>query len=110
MKKKQPFPICISEEKIEDHMNLLLIKKEEKQHYVLIKISINSCITKLKIKQKKTFLYVLFNNHKEDCITSLVCKLCLSYNLKENKLHQLTVSNKLLSLQRSSLCGALRAL
>ena len=37
--------------------------------------------------------------HKNDM--SLVCKLCLSYNLKENKLNQLTVSNKLLSLKKN---------
>ena len=34
---KQPYPIHISEETFEDQMNLLLITKDEKKHYVLIK-------------------------------------------------------------------------
>ena len=34
---KQPFPIHISKETFEDQMNLLLITKDEKKHYVLIK-------------------------------------------------------------------------
>ena len=33
----QPFPIHISKETFEDQMNLLLITKDEKEHYVLIK-------------------------------------------------------------------------
>ena len=33
----QPFPIHISKETFEDQMNLLLIIKDEKKHYVLIK-------------------------------------------------------------------------
>ena len=33
----QPFPIHISEETFEDQMNLLLITKDEKKHYILIK-------------------------------------------------------------------------
>ena len=34
---KQPYPIYISKEKYEDHMELLLITKDENKHYVLIK-------------------------------------------------------------------------
>ena len=34
---EQPFPIHISEEKFKDQMNLLLITKDEKRHYLLIK-------------------------------------------------------------------------
>ena len=34
---KQPYPICISKEQYEDHMELLLITKDENKHYVLIK-------------------------------------------------------------------------
>ena len=34
---KQPFPIYVSKEKFEDQMNLLLITKGEKKHYVPIK-------------------------------------------------------------------------
>lgn len=34
---KQPFPIYVSKEKFEDHMELLLITKSENKHYVLIK-------------------------------------------------------------------------
>ena len=35
--KGQPFPIHISKEEFEDEMNLLLIAKDEKRHYVLYK-------------------------------------------------------------------------
>ena len=34
---KQPYPVYISKEKFEDHMELLLITENEKNHYVLIK-------------------------------------------------------------------------
>ena len=34
---KQPYPIYISKEQYEDHMELLLITKDENKHYVLIK-------------------------------------------------------------------------
>ena len=34
---EQPFPIHISKKTFEDQMNLLLITKDEKKHYVLIK-------------------------------------------------------------------------
>ena len=34
---RQPFPIHISKETFEDQMNLLLITKDEKKHYILIK-------------------------------------------------------------------------
>ena len=36
-RKGQPYPIHISEEKFKDQMNLLLITKDEKRHYVLIR-------------------------------------------------------------------------
>ena len=41
----QPFPIHISKETFEEQMNLLLITKDEKKHYVLIKTLTHSCIT-----------------------------------------------------------------
>ena len=34
---KQPYPIYVSKEKFEDHIELLLITKDENKHYVLIK-------------------------------------------------------------------------
>ena len=37
----EPFPIHISKETFEDQMNLLLITKDEKKHYVLIKVSLS---------------------------------------------------------------------
>ena len=36
-KEKQPYPIHISKKTFEDQMNLLLIREDEKKHYVLIK-------------------------------------------------------------------------
>ena len=50
--KGQPFPIRISKEKFENQMNLLLIAKDEKRHYVLIKTLTCSCTTKQNTKIK----------------------------------------------------------
>ena len=58
---KQPFPIHIFKETFEDQMNLLLITKGNRNHYVLIK-DFNAFMfnqTKNKNKNKKTFLHVL---------------------------------------------------
>ena len=37
MKKRQPYPIYITKEKFEKHMDLLLITEGENKHFVLIK-------------------------------------------------------------------------
>ena len=74
---KLPYPIYISEEKFEDHIELLLITKDENQHYVLIKDFNKFMYQQTKHKERKHFcMHCLqcfsservLNNHKENCI------------------------------------------
>ena len=53
--KGQPFPIHISKETFEDQRNLLLITKDEKKHYVLIKDFNAFMYNQSKHKEKKHF-------------------------------------------------------
>ena len=74
---KQPYPIYVSKEKYEDHMELLLITENENKHYVLIKDFNKFMYNQTKHKERKHFcIYCLqcfsservLNNHKENCI------------------------------------------
>ena len=76
----QSFPIHISKETFEDQMNLLLITKDEKKHYVLIIIKhFNAFMyNQLKHKERKHFcMYCLqcfsseriLANHVNNCLT-----------------------------------------
>ena len=74
---KQPYPIYISKEKYEDHMELLLITKDENKHYVLIKDFNKFMRNQTKHNEKKHFcMHFLqcfsservLNNHKDNCI------------------------------------------
>ena len=74
----QPFPIHISKETFEDQMNLLLITKDEKKHYVLIKDFNAFMYNQSKHKERKHFcMYCLqcFSservsaNHVNNCLT-----------------------------------------
>ena len=74
----QPFPIHISKEKFEDQMNLLLITKDEKKHYVLIKDFNAFRYNQSKHKERKHFcMYCLqcfssvriLANHVNNCLT-----------------------------------------
>ena len=58
---KQQYPIYVSKEKYEDHMELLLVTKDENKHYVLIKVSINSCTIKQNTKRGNTFVCTVCN-------------------------------------------------
>ena len=51
----QPFPIHISKETFEDQMNLSLITKDEKKHYVLIKDFNAFMYNQSKHKERKHF-------------------------------------------------------
>ena len=73
----QPFPINISKETFEDQMNLLLITKDEKKHYVLIKDFNAFIYNQSKHKERKHFcMYCLqcfssieiLDAHRKDCI------------------------------------------
>ena len=76
--KGQPFPIHISKEEFEDQKNLLLITKDEKRHYVLIKDFNAFMYNQSKHKEKKhfcTFCLQCFSServlakHKSNCLT-----------------------------------------
>ena len=74
---KEPYPIYVSKEKYEDHMELLLVTKNENKHYVLIKDFNKFMYNQTKHKERKHFcMYCLqcfsservLSNHKENCI------------------------------------------
>ena len=74
----QPFPIHVSKETFEDQMNLLLITKDEKKHYVLIKDFNAFMYNQSKHKERKHFcIYCLqcfsservLANHVNNCLT-----------------------------------------
>ena len=74
----QPFPIHISKETSEDQMNLSLITKDEKKHYVLIKDFNTFMYNQSKHKERKHFcMYCLhcfsservLANHVNNCLT-----------------------------------------
>ena len=74
---KEPYPIFLSEEKYEDHMELLLVTKDENKHYVLIKDFNRFMYNQTKHNDRKHFcMHCLqcfssnrvLNNHKEICI------------------------------------------
>ena len=74
----QPFPINISKETFEDQMNLLLITKDKKKHYVLIKDFNAFMYNQSKHKERKHFcMYCLqcfsservLANHVNNCLT-----------------------------------------
>ena len=73
---KQPYPIYISKEKHEDHMELLLITKDENKHYVLIKDFNKFMFNQTKKKIKHFCMHCLqcfssdrvLNEHEDNCI------------------------------------------
>ena len=74
----QPFPIHISKETFEDQMNLLLITRDEKKHYVLIKDFNVFMYNQSKHEERKHFcMYCLqcfsseriLANHVNNCLT-----------------------------------------
>ena len=74
---KQPYPIYVSKEKHDDHMNILLITENKKNHYVLIKDFNKFMYNQTKHKERKHFcMYCLqcfssekiLISHTENCI------------------------------------------
>ena len=74
----EPFPIHISKEMFKDQMNLLLITKDEKKHYVLIKDFNAFMYNQSKHKERKHFcMYCpqcfsserILANHVNNCLT-----------------------------------------
>ena len=74
---KQPYPIYVSKEKYEDHMELLLVTENENMHYVLIKDFNKFMYNQTKHEHRKHFcMHCLqcftsdrvLNKHRENCI------------------------------------------
>ena len=74
---KQPYPIFVSKEKYDRHMNLLLITEDENKHYVLIKDFNSFMFNKTKHKERKHFCMhclqcfsseEVLSTHKDNCI------------------------------------------
>ena len=74
---KQPYPIYISKEKYEKHLELLLITEDDNKHYVLIKDFNRFMFNQTKHEHRKHFcMYCLqcfsseevLKNHKDNCI------------------------------------------
>ena len=55
------YPIYVSNEKFNNSMDLLLIHKENKPHYVYIKDSIDLCLIKVKTRIKSTSVDIVYN-------------------------------------------------
>ena len=75
---KQPYPIYVSKEKYENHMELLLITEDKNKHYVLIEDFNRFMYNQTKHKESKHFcMHCLqcfsseraLNDHKDNCIT-----------------------------------------
>ena len=80
---KQKFPIYISKEKYQDHMELLLITEGENKHYVLIKDFNKFMFRQNKHEHKKHFcMYCLQCFSREDVLTEHT-KNCISINGKQ---------------------------
>ena len=80
---KQKFPIYISKEKYQDHMELLLITEGENKHYVLIKEFNKFMFRQNKHEHKKHFcMYCLQCFSREDVLTKHINN-CISINGKQ---------------------------
>ena len=80
---KQPFPIYISKEKYQDHMELLLITEGKNKHYVLIKDFNKFMFNQTKHEHRKHFcMYCLQCFSREDVLTEHKNN-CISINGKQ---------------------------
>ena len=80
---KQIFPIYISKEKYQDHMELLLITEGENKHYILIKDFNRLMFRKTKHEHRKYFcMYCLQCFSREDVLTEHKNN-CISINGKQ---------------------------
>ena len=80
---KQKFPIYISKEKYQDHMELLLITEGENKHYVLIKDFNKFMFKQSKYEHKKHFcMNCLQCFSREDILTEHINN-CISINGKQ---------------------------
>ena len=73
----EPFLIYISEEKFEDQMNLLLITKDEKKHYVIIKDFNCFMYNQMSHKRKKHFCMYCLQNFTTETIPAKHVENCM---------------------------------
>ena len=78
--KGQPFPIHISKEEFENQMNLLLIIKNERKHYVLIKDFNSFMYNQSKHKERKHFCMHCLQCFSSERILANHIKNCLKIN------------------------------
>ena len=78
--KGQPFPIHISKEDFENQMNLLLITKNEKKHYILIKDFNSFMYNQSKHKERKHFCMHCLQCFSSERILANHVKNCLKIN------------------------------
>ena len=76
----QPFPIHISKETFEDQMNLLLITKDEKKQYVLIKDFNAFMYNQSKHKERKHFCMYCLQRFSSERIVANHVNNCLTIN------------------------------
>ena len=76
----QPFPIHISKETFEDQMNLLLITKDEKKNYVLIKDFNAFMYNQSKHKKRKHFCMYCLQCFSSERILATHVNNCLTIN------------------------------
>ena len=76
----QPFPIHISKETFEDQMNLLLITKDEKKHYVLIKDFNAFMYNQSKHRERKHFCMYCLQCFSSERILANHVNNCLAIN------------------------------
>ena len=77
---KQPFPIYVSKEKYQDHMELLMITKGENKHYVLMKDFNKFMYNQTKHKERKHFcMHCLQGFSREDVLTEHIPN-CIAIN------------------------------
>ena len=76
----QPFPIYISKETFKDQMNLLLITKDEKKHYILIKDFNTFMYNQLKHKERKHFCMYCLQCFSSERVSVKYANNCLTIN------------------------------
>ena len=80
---KQPFPIHIFKETFKEQMNLLLITKDEKKHYVLIKDFNSFMYNQSKHKEKTHFCMFCLHCFSSESILVKHANNCLTINGKQ---------------------------
>ena len=80
---EQPYPIHISKETFEDQMNLLLITKDEKKHYILIKDFDKFMYNQSRHRERKHFCMYCLQCFSSESILEKHTNNCLTINGKQ---------------------------